>query len=701
MKKLLVFICLIFLSISLLACVQNPETTIPEIVPEYADGEYDLSNLDGYDKAKIFAAMEEYLVKDVIGGIPVYRKASYTMYSERVSHFSNGYNGVMEYGDKFSTLLYDDSNVLMYDDQYGDAGEYTWRLAYLSDPETLNHWECDESDAMDIISMFTGTLYGFYYDESHYGFELLPSLAKSEPIAVGGVEVDDEVKSKVWQIEIKDDLVWDFNSNFDVSTLPSNAEDLTAEDFIDTWELAFEENWFRARAGGGDFVSYGVLGAYEYFYEDGLWDNVGLRLAEDSANTIEIEFKEAKSMFDVKYMFSTSRLSPINVDLYNSLERSNGTNSYGLTPRNVASSGVYTIEEWRENTYIDFDKNYSHPLSGIYHYTGYQYRYVENYSNVFDCFKAGKLDTALVPSSEVNDYFDNPNVRINPENTLWRININGFGDTDSRDAYMLEYPELDIDNQFIPEPILGDIDMKRALYFALNRETLTSEIVPSFIPDNTYFSSSYLISIEPGITTRSTSQGRAILDDYGYDLDLANQLFRSSVNSLITSGDFYTVDQSTNTKIYYDAETATEANPFLIDLTLVYSSNANTDLIVADIERQYEEALYDSENHVGINIVLIEVDFPSNYFDYALMAATDLSFGGVSGNIITAPFMTDVYRDDLTTDFVMDWGIDTHTANIVVRYINSDGIEVAEIWSFNALSEALKGNVIVEDGVIK
>ena len=357
--------------------VERPVSFVALDEEDYPMAQYlsgvDLSKLPAEDKDVLFAAAERYLLEHVYAGVPLYTGASRVMYSDRVQLFSPEYNGVMGFGTAFSQFSADDSTVKMTGDTLGTAGEYTWRASYSTDPTSLNPWIVDDSSTSDFIALFTGGLYDMFFDASKTGYEINPSLAVSDPIPVNPTTINGKQYAKIWQIPLRDDLTWTFHPDTDTTGFATGFEKLDASDYLWTWKTALDEGWFRARTGGGDFVSQGIVGAADYLDGNATWEEVGLRLAEGETNVIELEYITEKSMFDIKYGFTGATLCPINEELYNA---AGGATGYGMDPLTVASSGVYYFDQWTTGQLLTFKKNDAHPDSAMYHYTGYQYRYI-------------------------------------------------------------------------------------------------------------------------------------------------------------------------------------------------------------------------------------------------------------------------------------------------------------------------------------
>ena len=297
-------------------------------------------------------------------------------------------------GDKLSQLTQDDSNILMYGSTYGKADEYTWRTAYRTDPTSLNPWNADDSATSDFIDLFKGALYDFFFDASKTGYEILPELAASLPQAVGGETINGKQYAKKWTITLRDDLVWKFHPDYDTSVLPAGFAKLDANDYVWTWKYALDNDWFRARTGGGDFVSQGIKNAAEYLNDSVAWSEVGIKLLDD--NTIELEYTTQKAAFDVLYGFAGGVMTPINQQLFEKLG-----DQYGVNPVNVASSGVYYFDVWTPGQLLTFKKNTLHPDAAMYNYTGRQYTYIDDSAQIFAEFLAGRLESASVPSAEL------------------------------------------------------------------------------------------------------------------------------------------------------------------------------------------------------------------------------------------------------------------------------------------------------------
>jgi hypothetical protein len=116
------------------------------------------------------------------------------------------------------------------------------------------------------------------------------------------------------------------------------------------------------------------------------------------------------------------------------------------------------------------------------------------------------------------------------------------------------------------------------------------------------------------------------------------------------------------------------------------------------LELAFETAFIDSENFIRVNLVGYPKDYPDLYFDYMMTAEFDLAIGGIAGSNMNAASLLDTFSSDNRGGFTVNWGIDTSVANILVEYIDSNGIMHQEYWSFDAISSVLNGEVYIFEG---
>jgi ABC-type oligopeptide transport system substrate-binding subunit len=402
----------------------------------------DLSLLDDETQAYLYTKLHDYLIDNVYGGIPLYTNASGVLFSHRVSHLQDSYHYMFGYGEQYASLNDDDAQVLISNQTYGNSGDYTWRDAYTQEPLTFNNWISYDAASLEVIKLMSASLYKFDYDESGQGFILNEDLAQSDPIPLDGEE-----SALTWQIPIKDNLTWQFSHQIDISNFDDEASILDANDYYWTWKTAIDNQWFRAVSGGNDFITQGIKGINAYINKEIDFDEVGITLLDDQ--TLELQFEEEKSMFEVKYMLSNTGLAPVQKDLYELYG-----DSYGDDETKIASTGIYVLEEYIEGQSIKLSKNDDYPNKDQYHFSQYMLTYYENDDAVQTAFAEGYLDIYEVSIADLEKYEEDPRLKLIYGTTIYSLYINMFGTNEQREMYIEENPLVNINESFVLEPIL-------------------------------------------------------------------------------------------------------------------------------------------------------------------------------------------------------------------------------------------------------
>ena len=658
--------------------------TITVLGPELATGVYDFTTLPVEAYQTIVASMEIYMLENMIGGVPLYTSGSFVMFSDRIRIDHPDYNVVMGFGEDTARIIVNDWHATMLDGTSGNMEDYTWRLPYDIDPETFNPYLLDTELSLEQYELLYGRLYRFDYGDADHSYQLVPDMAASEPIPVDPSTVDGTVESTKWLIPIEPDQVWSFYPDTDKTSFGQEYWELTAEDWVYTWEIALQNEWLRAVSTGGDFISMGIVNAAEFV--DGTVTNFGDVGIDVTDEMIELEFDTPKRAFDVMYMLSSIHLSPIQKDVYEYCV-SEGLD-YGSSPDTMAYAGPYVLEEWVVEDHITFSKNPMYWDEGLYQPTGYLYRYMAD-EDVFQAFLDGLLDKTDIPTQYIETYRGEPNVFDIPGSAVFSLMINGFGIDANRDQWMEDNPTKAMSTVFELEPILMYLEMKQAFYYGIDRSELAIEQGVRYIPAHLYFSDNYILSAESGVAIHDGEIANSFLTNYlvldVYNEEEALNLFQSAVTKAIEDG-------------YYIAGTA--ESPTVIELVLSVTATQHEDTLALynNLIDQYEALFYDDVNHVQLDLTLQQIVI-ANVYDYFRTGGFDLGIGGISPCLLCHQTMFGRFRDDNRDDFTMNFGIDTSTPNILIVYTDMEGETHSEIWSFNALEEALEGKVYVRDGV--
>lgn len=662
---------------------KTAQVVVNDVELVYPTGTFNFKFSNTELRHTFMAAAEKYLLQEMNSGIPVYTGATYTLYSDRMQLFSENYNPIMGFGVAFSTMSADDSSVIMDDEQAGNAGEYTYRTSMTNNPVTFLSWIYEDSVVSDVLGMVSTGMYRYVWNEEKTGYTVVPSMATSNPVPVDPTTIGDKEVSKVWRIELRDDLKWYYNENTDTSMLPAGHETFDANDFYETYKIAFDNQWMRVCAGGGSFCDSGteIVNAQAYFDGEVEWEEVGIKLIDD--NTLEFTYVEDMSEWNIKYMFSSFVTGPIHLDMYEALGGAEGT--YGTTPDTIAYNGVYSISYYEADKVLRFDLNEDHYNAGDYFYTGQSWQFVDDVEMRFQEFLAGKLDYASIPSDKVDQYKDYPGIRVAPAATTWRLNFNqAQTNADHQESYAGQYADSD----FEPEAIVSYKDFRMAMFHAIDRGRLAYDIIKTIEPQMYLFSQAYIVDAELGVAYRSTPQAQTVAEGlspstHGYNLDAAKALWKSAIDQAVADG-FYAG--------------GTEAEPVEINFSIAYNVSSTDQLNIAEyIKEQYETNFVDDEHHVVVKVDVNGVEHPNQYFNF-ILTGESWGLGGISGSTLDAAGFLDIFCDDNRGYFGMNPGKDTSTANIEVIYYDSEGTRHREMWAFNAIVSALNGEAEVLEG---
>lgn len=661
----------------------NHETTVTRyifVVSEkipFADGEYSYRFADSELRHTFFAAAEEYLLKTMYGGVPVYANAGFNIYSSRLQLPIENYIPVMGFGTIFGDMSEDDSTVIMDDGKPGKAGEKTFRSAISDNPTTFQHWKYDDSISSDVITLFLDAPYVYKFNAEKDGYDLVPGMAKDKPQAINPRTLDSGLKvSKEWTFEIKEGLVWTYHSSTDTSSFPTGHEKIDANDFYDTYKMALSKKWFRAISGGGDFITanQAIAGAAEYVANptEELWANVGIKKVDDK--TIKFIFKNDMSEWNVRYWLGSFVMGPINMDLYNVVG-----DQYGTKPENTAYNGIFKLDYYEAGSVLRYSKNQNYWDKDSYKYTGYTYKVIKEQAVRFKEFQDKKLDATSVPTQEYESVKTNPGLKRVPGATTFRMMINGLGTVAEQKK---QFPT----SKFTPEPILANHDFKLAMFHALERDVLALDVMKTSQTQAYLFTDAYLVDPATGMPFRNTPQGQNVAKDmigdtYGYSPTLAKSYWKSAIDKLVAD------------KVYAKNST------IMIDLRIMSGSPAT--LLGAEyMKGKFEEYFVSTEHNIQVKISITLTAFPDIYYDFMMTGDFDLGIGGISGSTLDAAGFLDVFCDDDRGGFTLNWGIDTDVPEIKITYTKPGETEkITELWSYNALVMALQGTVNVKYGV--
>ena len=641
--------------------------------PVPANGQYNFKFADTELRHNFMAQAENYLLQKIYGGIPVFANSSFQMFAGRLQPLSGEYVPLMGFGNLYGQLTEDDSTVIMDDGQPGKPGEYTYRMADISSISQFNQWLFQGSNESDRMEWFYDSPYDFHFNDDLTGYQLVPSMAADNPqpikshILPTGKEV-----SRVWRITFRDDFEWVFHPATDAAGLSTTFD---ANDFYQTYKMALEKQWFRAISGGGDFLSGTTVieKAEEFVNGTAEWEEVGIKLIDDY--TLEFTFAEIQSEWNVRYFMGSFVMTPIHLGLYERVG-----DRYGTDAHLVAYHGPFYVEYFEADKILRYKRNEQfHNPDLVSGFTGMNVLFIEDSEMRFKEFEDGKLDWTYIPSGKIAEYRNHPSVKREPGATTFRIMINGL---ETVEKQRKKFP----DGYWVPEPILANQNFRLAMYHAIDRQRLAVDVVKTPDPQAYHFTDLYLVDPEEGIAYRDTEWGKGVAAGmspatYGYNVDAAKAYYREALRETIDAG-FYRAGDT-------------------IEMSLLIFSGSEGQALFGDfIKQTFEETFNDPATGIKVVIEVEPTEFPAIYDNHMEIGEFDLSIGGIRGGTLNASSFLAQYRSDNLGGFAYNWGYDTNIPEIEVAYTDYDGVLVKELWSFDAIHQALQGPAEVKDGAL-
>lgn len=507
-----------------------------------------------------------------------------------------------------------------------------------------------------------------------------PSMASQEPL-------DLNQDGLSWDIYIRDDLYFEDGTKINAST------------FVYSWKMLLDPtlNYLSAEY-LYDHSELPILNASEYHNQDinsgnlVAFSSVGISVDNDNENILHLELEEPRTKWEMMGYLENSALGVVHPQKYDQgLSTDGRTTSYNENLSDVISYGPYTITSYDNSDSIKFALRDDYIYKENYEINYINYDIIQDRNTIEDLFDDGKLDLIDTGIMNYHDFMDYEGLYLDPSTTSLRLYFNIEGSETYDLNPLLIYPEF-----------------RKAIYFAIDRETYATDIRGPAYPTQGFIGPAYLSSEFNLISYRNSEAGISVLEDYspltyGFDPVRAKALFDQAYANAVASGSI--VDGETvHLEIkYYDVETGfnpwswfetslesifNEGDETKFDLDLVgVSSDAIT---LAEINGDFEVlfggwqgmkndapyllgAIYNSAgtymNEKGFDTAnqLLSIELPNT-----LLAITNWmnEYNGLTNPSIE---LTNLY-DDWTTiysKFNTDTGVLTCTFNELYEYLYS------------------------------
>jgi len=291
----------------------------------------------------------------------------------------------------------------------------------------------------DMHRLFSANLYHRVLCPELQWTRYVPDLAADFP-----KQMDEE--GLVWQIEIQQGYTFD-----DGRVIDAHVFEYSQKMLIDPVMLWRNENAWQ------------IVGGLEYLRGEIEWDEVeGFKVLDDY--TIQITYTPEGipqlGAFHVMERYGVFGSAIVHPELYESLFNEDRTeNTWGTTPEHFIASGVYRISAFMPEQYLEIEKRENgSPISDTFTADRISFYIAPNEDTQWMLFDSGQLDQTRANSRRFDEY---PDLFYYSDAFIYGIFLNPFSESN---------------------PILQDINFRRALYWGLDRERIVRAAYPTALP---------------------------------------------------------------------------------------------------------------------------------------------------------------------------------------------------------------------------
>ena len=381
-----------------------------------------------------------------------------------------------------------------------------------------------------------------------------------------------------------------------------------------------------------------------------LWSEVGFKVIDQY--TFEIELYAGRTAWDVMGALQsgiTGVVHPANYEAGMNAGRTQTT--YGTIDNPLVSYGPFILSAWETDVLYFYTLNPNHYDASSYRMTKIRYDVIEDQSIAVSEFKEGRLDVVGAGGTYYNEFKYNKNLKLSPATTFFRFAFNIEGS----DAYELN-------------PILTQDSFRQAFYFAIDRETFSSDVRAPSLPTFGFLGPVYLSTEYNFVSYRGSVPGQDVLDGYapdtfGYDPVQAKTLFDEAYAAAVLAGDIQDGEKVSVEYKFYDVETNWQVANWVKDtVETIFNTGETTPIF---------ELKLAAVSSAALNQAWDNGDF-------------EMTFGGWQGLNFDAPSMLgQVYNSAFT--YMLEKGFDTKVEPVTVSLPNTKAALTAWVANYETL----------------
>ena len=641
-----------------------------DVIENLADGVRNFANNPLEDRSEILRLLEKYTLENFLGGIPYRDNSGFVLYHDRLEIPTDNY--VVGYGFGVGEALI---TAPLAHEEITPAHQMYYHSWQSTDPGYINYMNSKESVAGDLYGMVTASYWSTKFNDDKTGYEWYPLLADGVERPVP-LNLDPETgMASEWKVPVIVGGDLKYNTLSDLPAVKAfDGRAVALEDYLTPFKLMLDNKWVRSTDIGS--YSSGFVGVEGYLKATAPdWSTVGIQLHE-TENAIVFKFRTPKTPFKAMYNLASSLFSPIPMDFINAI---GGPDEYGKSNiDNTLSIGAYTLELWDNDKEVVFKKNPNYIEADKYTHQGYVYSILKDNNVAFQEFLDGKLDSAGVPSEQLQTYKTDPRARQTVGDTVWKLQVNA-ADEALWDQLFGENGTASAGSEWELKPVMSNRDFLYGLYFSLDREALA--LATGSRPAQAFLSDNYMIDAEAGVSWRLSDEGKAVTADLlpetsGFSRALASEFFSDAMDDLVAAGKYVR---------------GTKNDPTKISIGLHFQTESQIASEGAELARMIEGTFNDAVEGFTLELDMYATAVWSDPYYAAMAGEFDMAFGSISGNPLDPIDFMDTVRSDDSSGFTLSWGTDTSLPSRALEF-------KGEVYSFDALQRAGLGLTVVEAG---
>lgn len=383
-----------------------------------------------------------------------------------------------------------------------DPGETVGETPAVEEPKTIylasdgniptsNIHTSKQASETQITNYIVSKLYQLVPDEDGINAYRAPELAADYPQNPSGDQ-------KTWEIPLNPDAKWE------------NGDSINADDYMYSWKMLLDPVLLYPNGSGFAEGTIEIVNAMEYYTqastgEEVAWEDVGIKKLDDYTLEITTERKHIED--ELVRKFSTASSGLVYEPLYEDLMNEDRTvTTYGTDADKIISCGPYVMTSWIQGAEHSFERNPNYLHQDRRDVDRFVYRVVEDTGTRMQMFENGELDFISLDVENRKRYEDDPRVLVRPTRTIRSLEINRAN------------PK---------QPILGNVNFRRALFWAVDR--VSGAEITSQTPAN-YYVSTTSVAYADGTPFRDVPGANDYLpENYGYDPEKAVDYFEKAL----------------------------------------------------------------------------------------------------------------------------------------------------------------------------